>query len=221
MGSSIETSRRAYTGSCHCGAIQYICQITLPSNPDYRIDIQNPVSRKEVSSIYKCNCTPCHKMGIFHIRLPNAPDDFVLLQPHIDSQEADDILGNYKCNTGFLNWYFCKKCGVRCFTERGPGDVVDLDLDAWQGKDVEEGEERKLSRVWRPKKDAWFEGMQDQVPREQRTYLSINAHTLDQAVAGQGPDLREWMERKWLTYLDCLDKIGSMSTDRPFRGGTY
>jgi len=66
--------------------------------------------------------------------------------------------------------------------------------------------------VWSPKK-GWVEDM--------TRYLSVNAQTLD---AGQeGLELREWTEKKWVMYLNCLADEGWEvgRYERPFAGGVY
>ncbi|KAF2436274.1 hypothetical protein EJ08DRAFT_655950 [Tothia fuscella] len=185
--------RRPYKGSCHCGFIQYIIYLELP--PLAPGAPQDEAKDKNSVRIYKCNCKPCHKMGLFHIRLPSPPDDFVLLSP-LDSFKE---LGDYTCNKDIIHFPFCKKCGVRCFAIDWEGEVVEKEVD---------GEKKS---VWVLKKPP--EGEQP------KTYLSINAHTIE---AGQeGFDLREWHEKGWINYLDELDEKEEDRYDVPHRGGVY
>lgn len=51
------------------------------------------------------------------------------------------------------------------------------------------------------------------------SFLSINAVTLDHNQSGL--DLREWLERKWIAYVDSKDYKGGRTYDRPHEGGTY
>lgn len=150
-------------------------------------------------------------MGLLHVRLLHAPDDFILLSPLLDTKEADDKLGHYKCNREILSWYFCKACGVRCFTVFGEGELVDIDVDEWMGKEAK----GQKTKVWRPKKDSWNE-FKKSFPF---TYLSVNALTLDQGQ--EGLDLREWCEKKWMYYVDHKEGAWKLSTAGPFERGTY
>jgi hypothetical protein len=134
-------------------------------------------------------------MSIFHLRVPFAPTDFVLLSP----LDPTNQLSDYTCCEGNIHFLFCKTCGVRCFAFVGEGEVVEKEVA---------GEVRK---VWAPKEVGYEEG--------QSAYLSVNAQTVE---AGQdGFDLREWHEKGWICYLDCLDKKGDERTAAPHRGGTY
>lgn len=134
-----------------------------------------------------------------HIRLPSSPDDFLLLSP----LDPLSDLGDYLCFERQLHFLFCKGCGVRCFTFMGEGELVEK----------ETGTSGETQTVWCPKQ-GWVE--------DGTRYLSVNGYTLD---AGQeGLDLREWTEKKWVMYLDCLtdEPVGSDTTyDRPFPGGAY
>lgn len=80
-----------------------------------------------------------------------------------------------------------------------------------EGELVEKEVNGETKTVWCPKQ-GWYEDM--------KKYMSVNAYTLD---AGQeGLDLREWTEKKWVMYLDCLTDSGqTMGYERPFEGGAY
>ncbi|KAI8817513.1 uncharacterized protein EV422DRAFT_540978 [Fimicolochytrium jonesii] len=136
-------------------------------------------------------------------------------------------LGNYTCFSGKLNFLFCRTCGVRCFILRGKGEVVDVepgtDLAAaiarvspqphHKNGEVHSAPDGK-TKVWRPRKDGWIEGCAGST-----SYLSVNATSLD---AGQeGLDLREWREKQWILYLDCLAEKEEDRFDRPCTGGLY
>jgi hypothetical protein len=143
---------------------------------------------------------------MFHIRLPSAPDDFALLAPLDPNKE----LGDYRCNDADIQFFFCKNCGVRCFLFIGDGEVgIRKDIPGHEGEDVS---------VWMPKRETWFEYKRSDEGKR-RTYLSVNALTLD---AGQeGLDLRQWAEEKRISYLDALKFEGSDRFDKPHDGGTY
>ena len=195
--STLTLTRRPYHGSCHCGHVRYIVFLTLPpAAPDE--------TTEEIPSVrlYKCNCTPCHKMGIFHVRVPNSPNDFYLLSP-VDKAGLSD----YLCSDKELHWLFCSNCGVRCFIFEGESEVADVDLEAEMGKESK----AKKTKVWKCKAEGWKEG--------KASYLSVNALTIE---AGQeGFDLREAVDKKWVAYLDCLNYKDDDRWDYPQVGGTW
>lgn len=157
----------------------------------------NPPSHSSTVRIRKCNCSTCHKMGFFHVRPMDPPNDFQLLSPSDPSQ-----LGDYTCYSKRIHWYFCSKCGVRCFSFSGDGETSEAEVD---------GETRK---VWAPKVELW-KGMD----RGGTSYLSINAQTLE---AGQvGLNLLEWTEKQWIAYMDYLHLVGEPRLKEPYPGGTY
>lgn len=88
---------------------------------------------------------------------------------------------------------------MRCFGFRGEGEILER-----------EGE-GGMERVWAPKREGWVEG--------EGCYLSVNATSLD--VGQEGLDLREWHEKGWIHYLDCLDEREGVRWGRPHRGGCY
>ncbi|KAF4126031.1 hypothetical protein GMORB2_1277 [Geosmithia morbida] len=205
--STTTRKRHAFTGSCHCGDIWYIAHLNFPHDP--------PPYPRAGEALYRCNCTICHKAGLFHVRLDSAPDDFLLLSP----LDPFKNLGDYQCGQKILHFFFCRTCGVRCFTFLGEGENVDVNLDAVLGKKGEQGETGTTTvKAWRPKKDGWKD---DRV--KNGGYLSVNANTLDQMQ--DGLDIREWCEKGWMYYIEQLnpDENGAeqMSYDRPFPGGMY
>src|ERR1700753_1216106 len=154
---SVNDARRHFKGSCHCGATKYVLWATFPP-PSKQVQRPYGPAPNEVR-VYKCNCTICHKGGIFHLRLPNGPEDFVLLSPLDPSKE----LGDYRCASGRLQFFFCKTCGIRCFTFRGDGEVgVRTDIPGQEGQEVQ---------CWMPKKETWKE-YRTPDSTERRSYLS-------------------------------------------------
>lgn len=180
----METIRKTATGSCHCGNTKYVAILTLPKHPDAQFENRTP---NTISRIYKCNCTPCRKMSFFHVRLVSAPSEFILLHPSTGDDPLAN-LGDYKCNKERAHWYFCKQCGVRPFIMIGEGEVAEVDVDEFMGKQPS----GKAEKVWRLKKDGYVEG--------KGGYFSLNASTLDHDQ--EGLDLRDWHERGWIRYLD-------------------
>ena len=194
------------TGSCHCGETQYIVYLTLPHPHDPKL----PPPSKGVQRIYRCNCTVCHKFGQMHVR-PAAPaDDFLLLSP----LDPFSTLGDYLCYDKVLHFFFCKMCGGRCFIFAGDGELVDVDLSELGLAGLEDKYTEKVVKAWKPKTGGGHP--------ELGHYLSVNAHSID---ANQdGFDMREWTEKKYVMYCDCLsneaDEVPA-TYERPQHGGCY
>lgn len=91
------------------------------------------------------------------------------------------------------------------FKGKGKQDKVDLEVRPGV---VEE------TKVWRPDEVDWAE----ETGTPDGSYLSINIHTLDQP---GGLDLRELTEKKWVLYIDCLERKGERQYDYPHPGGTW
>ncbi|KAF2741314.1 hypothetical protein EJ04DRAFT_530376 [Polyplosphaeria fusca] len=197
--STFNPNRKPYHGSCHCGKTRYICHLELP------LRVVHPEAPYDTTRIRKCNCTTCIKTGMFSVRFAYAPDDFVLLSPKDPLEE----LSNYKCSDMVTNWVFCPTCGVRCIAFAGPKtETVEIDLETWLGK---ESAGKTTTTVWKMKDQDWDETKGD--------YFTVNATTLD--VGQEGLDLREWHEKGWIVYLDCLDYKEDNRHGRPHRGGQY
>lgn len=192
MADPSSPGRRLYRGSCHCQNITYIVYLTLPPP---LIDAQPP-SPSSTVRIRKCNCSTCHKMAFFHVRPMDSPNDFQLLSP---SDPA--LLSDYTCFGGNIHWYFCPKCGVRCFAFNGQSEIKEAEVN---------GEKRK---IWAPKAEGWQED------NFRVSYLTVNAQTLE---PGQdGLDMLEWTEKQWIAYIDCLNMVGETRLKKPYEGGTY
>ncbi|ESZ93481.1 hypothetical protein SBOR_6130 [Sclerotinia borealis F-4128] len=216
-------TRKPFHGSCHCGLIRFVIFMTLPPPLIHA----SPTSTSTIR-LRKCNCTTCHKMGLFHIRLPDAPNDFMLLNPtgmpHEKGGWEDQGMKSYRCFDQVSDWWFCGTCGVRPFVtgldlkggEMRKVDLRGVGLVEVGGEEVGVGEKE----VWMCSREGkgedgkmveWVEG--------ETGYLSVNATALE---AGQdGCDLREWHEKGWISYLDCLDRKEENRLGRPWRGGMY
>lgn len=200
-------TRRPYIGSCHCGSLRYVVYLTLPH--------QRPRDKKHgQQDIYRCNCAICHKIGILHVRVQSSPDDFLLLSPGDPFAE----LGDYKCDSKLLHFFYCRTCAVRCFVFMGEGEEVeveDKDVLALEGVKRKDGER---VTAWRPKKEGWQEGRLDH-----GCYLSVNALTIDPEQ--EGFDLREWKETGVIAYLDTRRSgqpdRGMPNFEQPHPGGVY
>lgn len=91
-----------YTGSCHCGALQF--RVELPDT----VHVQD------------CNCSICSKAGFLHMIVPASK--FTLLQG------ADNIT-TYTFNTGVAKHTFCTTCGIKPFyTPRSNPDGIDINV---------------------------------------------------------------------------------------------
>jgi hypothetical protein len=115
-------ARKPYRGSCHCGMIRYVVSLVLPpANLD--LDTSCGTSIR----MYECHCSTCLKLGMFHLRLEDSPNDFVVLSPL--TFEEPGVLGDYRTFAGEYHWYFCSNCGVRCFGfagTDGKGAILDI-----------------------------------------------------------------------------------------------
>lgn len=121
-------------------------------------------------------------------------------------------LGDYTCNSGLIHWFFCKKCGGRCFLFGGEGETAEVDLDEMGVK----GQMGKKT-IWRPKAEGWGER------RGWGCYLSVNGYTVD---PGQdGFELGDFTANNWVAYLDCLELDGLEERepryDKPYNGGAF
>ncbi|KAH8589258.1 hypothetical protein B0O99DRAFT_523583 [Bisporella sp. PMI_857] len=212
--STTASTRRPYTGSCHCGLTKYVIYLALPPT----IPAPSPSSSVR---IYKCNCTTCQKMGIFHIRVPQATEDFALLSP-IAKDAAPGGLLDYKCFEGQTHWYFCSRCGVRCFSFMGEGHITTRAIpdpstsSTSTASTAAPAPATHEQKIWAP--SLCLSGDNWQESSGLRCYLSVNATTLD--ARQEGLDLREWHEKGWIQYLDCLEEVGE-DTDVPYPGGMY
>jgi hypothetical protein len=194
-----QVQKRPYHGSCHCGGTKYIIWAGMePVN--YHIDRATQKVPANNVRAYKCNCTICHKRGLFHVRVLNAPADFALLTPLDPFKE----LGDYRCNGKAISFFFCKTCGASPFSFFGDGEVVTrTDIPGQEGKEV---------KVWAPSKATFDES-------KYLGYLSINAQTLEPNQ--EGLDLRIWTENKGIEYIDQLNELEESCFDRPAVGGAY
>ncbi|KAF1997835.1 hypothetical protein P154DRAFT_524548 [Amniculicola lignicola CBS 123094] len=178
---------KVYDASCHCGDVKYKVRLTFPPKPGYY--------DAETIRIYKCNCSTCHKLALFHLRPIHPADDFIVTCP-TDIEE----LGSYSPYTGFAKFYFCKKCGTRTFGLGAYWEQVDLDVEKWAGNENSEG---KVQKVWKSNpKDLEYE-VDGKKESKTMHYVSVNAVTIED---GQGIDLREWHDKGWIFYVQNRDQ---------------
>jgi hypothetical protein len=97
---------RNHKGSCHCGAVKF----------EVRID---------ATSGSRCNCTVCNKVGALSAIVK--PEAFRLLS-------GEPSLSFYEWGGKTAKRYFCKSCGVTCFSrghlEQVGGDYVSVNFNA-------------------------------------------------------------------------------------------
>ncbi|KAF2849793.1 hypothetical protein T440DRAFT_508593 [Plenodomus tracheiphilus IPT5] len=199
-------SLKAYPGSCHCGTIQYKIKLKFP--PEMK-----SLPNSDTIRVYKCNCTTCQKMGLFHCRPIDPATDFILTSP------SPSELGDYRTGVKKNGWYYCKTCGVRVFGMGGEWEQVELDVEHWSGRTQEPGKD-KAQKVWRTKGKTITETVNGEEKERFYHYLSVNAVTLE---PGEEVDLNMWHEKGWVFYVGNLEKVNGskMRVEKPFRGGMY
>lgn len=123
--------------------------------------------------------------------------------------DPDRELSTYQCNDNKRKFYFCPKCGVRCFTFGGVGETNVVDLT-----EVRDGKGNLGKReVWRAK----WDGEDDTRP-----YVSVNGTSIDYR---EDFDLRVLTEEKRVQYFDDRSEPEEQKQearwDRPHYGGSY
>lgn len=107
--------KKTYTGSCHCGAIQFEADIDLSAGTN------------------KCNCSICTKTRNWNVIIK--PDDFRLLQ-------GENSVTDYQFGPRVMHHLFCSECGVRSFAkgyvEAIGGAYVAIQIAALDNVDLQE-----------------------------------------------------------------------------------
>ncbi|KAJ6781234.1 hypothetical protein PWT90_05097 [Aphanocladium album] len=197
----MESKKIPLFGGCHCGATRYVLFLTLPAPHD-----ETSPWKEGDQKIYRCNCTTCHKMGLFHLKPADTTDDFLLLSPLDPYTE----LGDYLTDDKEIHFFFCKTCGVRCFSTNATGELVDVDakeLGLPEGKNVP-------AKAWRAVRGSGHP--------EYGTFVNANGHTID---ADQAEfDMRDLTEKKRVRYVDTYSEYGKGVPgrwSRPHEHGSY
>lgn len=96
----------------------------------------------------------------------------------------------YQCNAKTQNFYFCPKCGVRCFTFRGVGEIVTINSADLSLPPSITSKDGKI-QVWQTK---WDEA------NEEIPYVSVNGVTIEPR---EDFDLAVLTEQKRVQYCEC------------------
>jgi hypothetical protein len=92
----MKAMKKTYHGSCHCGSVQFECELDLSAGTT------------------RCNCRFCSKARFWMAFAKG--DDFRLLK-------GAEMLSDYQQappgKSAFLHFTFCSRCGVRAFTKGG------------------------------------------------------------------------------------------------------
>jgi hypothetical protein len=80
--------KKMYTGSCHCGAVRFSCELDL------------------AEGMSKCNCSICAKTRFWKAVIP--ADAFRLIRGEVS-------LSNYQFGSNSIHHHFCRRCGLKPF----------------------------------------------------------------------------------------------------------
>jgi hypothetical protein len=80
------------SGSCHCGAVQFI------------VELENGLE-----NVRRCNCSLCRRKGAVMASVP---------LDRLKITRGEESLGVYRWNTGVARHYFCRTCGIYTHHQR-------------------------------------------------------------------------------------------------------
>lgn len=91
-----------HRGGCHCGRV--------------RFEVEAPAQVEALD----CNCSICRMTGFLHLIVPASR--FRLLA-------GEDVLAEYRFNTGTARHRFCRHCGIKSFyIPRSHPDGIDVNV---------------------------------------------------------------------------------------------
>jgi hypothetical protein len=124
---------RKHAGSCHCGTVKFEVEV-------------------DATSGMRCNCTVCTKVGL--LMGMAKPEGLRILAGERD-------LSFYEWGAKTAKRYFCKRCGVSCFSrgylEQLGGEYVCLSFNALD--DVDPNDVKTVH--WDGRHDNWGAGARD------------------------------------------------------------
>jgi hypothetical protein len=98
----------AYSGSCHCGAVQF------------RIDA-------ELDELTTCDCSLCTRKNALMAKVPERA---------LTITAGEDVLSIYEWNTNRAKHYFCSRCGIYTFhRKRAAPDHFGVNVFCLEGFD--------------------------------------------------------------------------------------
>ncbi|EKF17416.1 GFA family protein [Nitratireductor pacificus] len=95
--------KKAYHGSCHCGAVRFSANIDLAPEGQ-----RSKPEREGVwwTATFRCNCSSCLKSRFWKAFV--RPADFTLIA-------GEEALAEYRFGERGIAHRFCRNCGVRPF----------------------------------------------------------------------------------------------------------
>jgi hypothetical protein len=87
---------KTYHGSCHCGAVQFECDLDLAKGTS------------------KCNCSVCGKGRFWKA---------IVMAPSFRLRQGAEALSEYQFGRHVIHHLFCKQCGIKPF---GRANVKEL-----------------------------------------------------------------------------------------------
>ena len=148
-------------------------------------------------------------MGMFHCRPNDLANDFIVTSP----ANIEDV-GQYRCNSAKIGWYFCKRCGVRTFGMGGEWVPEEINVAEWAGNEGGRGTTQKVFKT--VPSTGGFKGFDG----KQLHYVSVNGVTLDDEI-----DLIDVHDKGWIYYIENKYKkdgeFPQMRFKEPYKGGCY